>query len=54
MEKTITFYQECVKKLLREYDGLHSEGSRVELTFDDERLHYLALWVGWWKSKRIY
>ena len=54
MEKTVTFYQECIKRLLIEYDGLHSEGSQVELIFDDDRMRYLAVWVGWWKSKRIY
>lgn len=54
MEETVTFYQECIKKLLTEYEGLHSRGSQVELIFDDDRMRYLAVWVGWWKSKRIY
>lgn len=54
MEKTIAQYQQCIKTLLAKYDGLRSAGSQVELLFDDERMRYMAIWVGWWNSKRIY
>lgn len=54
MEKDIAFYQQCIKTLLGEYEPLQSEGSHVEVIFDDERMRYMALWVGWWKSKRIH
>ncbi len=54
MEKEIAFYQQCIKTLLSEYEPLQSEGSHVEVICDDERMRYLALWVGWWKSKRIH
>ncbi len=28
--------------------------AHMEVLFDDERLRYMAVWVGWWKSKRIH
>ncbi len=54
MEKSITFYQQCIKTLLTEYEDIQTEDSHMEVLFDDERLRYMAVWVGWWKSKRIH
>ncbi len=54
MESTLEFYQQCVKKLLSQYESLKDENSKIELIFDDERMHYMALWVGWHEYKRIH
>ncbi len=54
MENTITFYQQCIKTLLRRYEALKTNYSHAEVIFDDERYRYLVVWVGWMKSKRIY
>lgn len=47
-------YKECVKQLLCKYESLKDEDSEVELIFDDERMRYMALWVGWHKYKRVH
>ena len=54
MDNTIDFYRQCVKKILCEYEYLKDEDSQIELIFDDERMRYLALWIGWYKYKRIH
>ena len=54
MESTITFYQQCVKTLLAHYESLWTEGTNIELIYDDERMHYMALRVGWVSQKRLY
>ncbi|MGB3511545.1 MAG: XisI protein [Microcoleaceae cyanobacterium] len=54
MDNTIDFYRQCVKKLLCEYEYLQDEYSQIELIFDDERMRYIVLWVGWYKYKRIH
>lgn len=54
MEKSLTHYQHCIKTLLAEYESLQSEDAQMEVAFDDERLRYMAIWVGWRKSKRIH
>lgn len=54
MEISLDFYQQCVKKLLSQYESLKDEDSKIELIFDDERMHYMALWVGWHEYKRIH
>ncbi|NEP47238.1 MAG: XisI protein [Okeania sp. SIO2G4] len=54
MDSTINFYRECVKRLLGEYESLQDEGSQIDLIFDDERMRYMALWVGWHQYKRIH
>ena len=54
MDNTIDFYRQCVKKILCEYEYLKDEDSQIELIFDDERMGYLVLWVGWYKYKRIH
>lgn len=54
MDRTVNFYRECVKRLLREYEHLQDENSKIELIFDDERMRYLALWVGWHQYKRVH
>jgi hypothetical protein len=53
-EKSLDFYKKCIKQLLSEYEPLETEWSRVELLFDDERMRYMAVRVGWFKQKRIH
>ncbi len=54
MESQIDFYQQCVKTLLAEYQSLQTPHSEVELLFDDERMRYMVMQVGWSKQKRIH
>ena len=54
MENAITFYQHCIKTLLRRYETLQTDYSHAEVIFDDERCRYLVVWIGWMTSKRIY
>lgn len=54
MAEHIKLYQASIKRLLAEYQALHTPWSEVELVFDDERQHYMALRVGWSKHKRIH
>ena len=53
-DNTVNFYRECVKRLLSEYELLQDESSKIELIFDDQRMRYLALWVGWHQYKRVH
>jgi XisI protein len=54
MDSSLEFYKQCVKKLLSQYESLKDENSKIELIFDDERMHYMALWIGWHEYKRIH
>lgn len=54
METPIAFYQHCIKQLLSAYESLKTPDAEVELIFDDERMRYLAVWVGWQKQKRVH
>jgi hypothetical protein len=54
MEKTIEFYKNCIKKVLSRYESLKTNDSLIELIFDDERMRYMAVWIGWQKYKRIH
>lgn len=54
MERTLIFYKNCVKQLLSTYESLQTERSHVELLFDDERMHYMAVRVGWVNRKRLH
>lgn len=54
MEKSIEFYKQCIKQLLIEYEDLRTEGAQIELVFDDERMHYMAVWIGWEAYKRVH
>ena len=54
MDQALEFYKRCIKHLLAEYQSLKNDWSEVELLFDDERMHYMALRVGWFNQKRIY
>lgn len=54
MGKTIEHYKKCVKQLLATYESLHTERSQVDLIFDDERMHYMAVRVGWANRKRLH
>ena len=54
MEEFVTVYQTGIKRVLSEYQRLQTQWSEVELIFDDERRHYMAYRVGWFKHKRIH
>ncbi|MEZ4663946.1 MAG: XisI protein [Caldilineaceae bacterium] len=54
MATKIENYKNYVKQLLLSYESLQSERSKVELIFDDERMHYMAVRVGWANRKRLH
>ena len=54
MENTIEFYKNCIKQLLSEYESLKKDDACIELIFDDNRMHYMVIWIGWEKDKRIH
>ncbi len=54
MASQIDFYKRCIKKLLFECESFKSPWANVELLFDDERMSYMAVRVGWLKHKRIH
>jgi len=51
---TLNFYRQSAKKLLSRYKSLNTEWSETELLFDDERMSYMAVSVGWMRQKRIH
>jgi hypothetical protein len=54
MESQITFYQHCIKTVLAEYQHLQTPHSCIELLFDDERMRYMVMRVGWHNQRRIH
>ncbi|MBO0615037.1 XisI protein [Thiothrix fructosivorans] len=54
METPVAFYQRCIKQVLSEYGTLKTDDSETQLIFDDERMHYLVMWLGWRGHKRIH
>lgn len=44
----------AIKKVLAPYESLTTEHSQVELLFDDERMRYMVVRVGWFGHKRIH
>jgi hypothetical protein len=54
METSEEFYRQCVKKFLASYESLKTDDSHIELIFDDERMRYMVVWVGWRKHRRIH
>ena len=54
METSVAFYQRCIKQILSEYESLQTDQLSTELIFDDERKHYLVMWLGWNGYKRIH
>ena len=54
MDSHLNFYQHCVKEFLTDYESLGNDDSRIELIFDDARMRYMAVWVGWHQCKRIH
>ncbi|MFN8488601.1 MAG: XisI protein [Caldilineaceae bacterium] len=54
MEGTVEQYKKSVKQFLSTYESLHTEHLHVELLFDDVRLRYMAVRVGWINRKRIH
>jgi len=54
METPIAFYQQCIKQILSEYESLKTDDSQTQLIFDDARMRYLVMWLGWRGYKRIH
>lgn len=54
MESQLEFYKQVVKKLLSQYEELKSEWTEIELVFDDQRMSYLVMQVGWHKEERFH
>lgn len=54
METSVAFYQLCIKQVLSGYESLQTDQLATELIFDDERKHYLVMWLGWNGYKRIH
>lgn len=54
METSVAFYQRCIKQVLNAYDSLQTSQLSTQLVFDDERKHYLVMWLGWNGHKRIH
>ena len=54
MESQLEFFKQVVKKLLSEYEAQKSEWTEVELVFDDQRMSYLVMQVGWHKEERYH
>ncbi len=48
------FCKTCVKALLSEYGDLRTDDAQVQLIFDDERMRYIALWIGWNGCRRVH
>ena len=38
MESMTPFYQQCIKTFLTQYQSLQTEGTEIELLYDDERM----------------
>ncbi|MEZ4732173.1 MAG: XisI protein [Caldilineaceae bacterium] len=54
MDKKIETYKKCVRDLLLPYESLRTDRSKVELIFDNERMRYMAVRVGWADRKRLH
>lgn len=54
METSVALYQRCIKQVLSEYESLQTDQLSTKLIFDDERKHYLVIWLGWNGYKRIH
>jgi len=51
MDQSLNYYQSCIKELLSTYETMRTEHSKVELIFDDERGHYMAVRIGWFNQR---
>lgn len=54
MEQRVVRYQRCIKQFLSEYERLVTEHSKVVLLFDDKRMQYMAVRMGWLNQKRLH
>ncbi|MFN8442530.1 MAG: XisI protein [Caldilineaceae bacterium] len=54
MESQLGFYKQVVKNLLSQYEEQKTEWTEVELVFDDQRMSYLVMQVGWHKEERYH
>lgn len=50
METNIALYQTCIKELLADYLSLSTPETEIKLSFDDERMCYLVMRVGWFEQ----
>ncbi len=54
MRNGIKFHQQCVKRLLSEYEKISTQHSKDEVIFDDERQRYIVMNLGWSGERRIH
>ncbi|HIK10132.1 MAG TPA: XisI protein [Oscillatoriaceae cyanobacterium M33_DOE_052] len=54
MNNTINTYKHIIKQLLQDYEDFGNAESHIDLIFDDERMRYMAVWVGWRQYKRLH
>lgn len=54
MADTLDFYKDCIKSLLMDYELVKTEWSASELIFDDDRMRYLVMRLGWFQGRRIH
>ena len=54
MGKTVEHYKLCVKKLLSEYELSSPRWAKTELLFDDSRMRYMVMRLGWHREKRVH
>ena len=54
MEKELDIYKQCIKRVLSGYETLKTNQSEVELIFDDSRMRYMVVRIGWLNQKRIH
>ena len=54
MEDQLKLYMQAVKDVLTEYGQYKTPWSEAELIFDDERMRYLVMRIGWFQQKRVH
>ena len=50
----VTSVEHYIKEFLTNSENLGNDDSRIDLIFDDARMRYMAVWVGWHQCKRIH
>jgi hypothetical protein len=54
MEKGLDVYKQGIKQVLSAYETLKTNQSEVKLLFDDDRMRYMVMRVGWFNQKHIH
>ncbi len=54
MEKGLDIYKHYIKQVLSTYETLKTNQSEVKLIFDDVRMHYMVMRIGWLNQKHIH